>query len=202
MNALVPIEEYLVTETLDLDLAQMKRSCARLHDYVTANITAQRRASPQRALDENVFGRYNVFHFPFPGFHALFREIARCLGAHRCCDRRAAYHVQSWLNVFHGGETVGWHRHWKPEARSFHGFYCVDVKGSSTEYRFIDRRCAVEIVGVDNTLVLGPAEGDVHRTTPRKGKRPRITIAFDIVPQEYLETWDPSSSNWVPLVLP
>lgn len=203
MNALIPLNEYLVTETLDLDLDQMRQSCRRLHDHITANITKNKRASPQQALDEGLYSHYNVFHFPLPGFHSLFREIVRCLAAHRCCDRDARYYLQSWLNVFHDGETVGWHRHWPPEARSFHGFYCVDVEGSSTEYLFADRKSAVEIVGLDNTLVLGPADGDVHRTTSRRGKRPRITIAFDIVPQRVFEgRQEPMPRNWFPVVLP
>lgn len=202
MKTLVPIEEYLVTETLDLDLAEMTMSCKRLHVHVTTNITADQRASPQQVLDDNVYSRYNVFLFPFPGFHSLFREITRCLAAHRCCDASAAYYLQSWLNVYHEGETLSWHRHWPPEARSFHGFYCVDVEGSSTEYRFPDRNSAVEVVGKDNTIVLGPADGDVHRTTPRQGERPRITIAFDIVPQRFLEGLKAASKHWLPIVLP
>lgn len=201
-NTHVPIDEYLVTRALGLDLEQISASCARLHERVTTTITEDRRASPQETLDHAVFSRYNVFLFPSQAFHALFREIQRSLFAHRCCDPTASYYMQSWLNVYHSGETLDWHRHWPTEARSFHGFYCVDVKGSSTEYRFPDRNAAVEVVGEDDTLVLGPAEGDLHRTTPRQSERPRITIAFDLVPQKYLESLELPLNHWLPVTRP
>jgi hypothetical protein len=62
------------------------------------------------------------------------------------------------------------------------------------EYELID------VVGRNNMLVMGLSSNDLHRNIPWKIKnRPRITIAFDIVPGEFIDNraWE---NHWIPLL--
>ena len=58
----------------------------------------------------------------------------------------------------------------------------------------------VDVMNRDNLLIIAPSANDLHRTIPWKvSNRPRITIAFDIVPGRWIENaaWE---NHWIPIV--
>ena len=93
------------------------------------------------------------------------------------------YMIKCWLNVFRKGEKVDWHNHWPAYKKVWHGFYCVQVGDSFTEYKIPKVNNIVKVKSKEGLLVVGKSEDDQHRSSPwNEEQRPRITVAFDIVP--------------------
>ena len=125
--------------------------------------------------------RYNLLTFPVESFQTLYHSIASVV---KPCLPKETHVIQCWLNVFRCNEFVDWHSHWHPSQRVVHGFYCVNVTPSFTEYKF--EHLSGEIFKVDSTeglLVFGKSNSDQHRSSPwTNNLEPRITIAFDLIP--------------------
>ena len=174
-----------------------------------------------KARTTNLFGMYNTFLFSAAPLHSLFKEISTLWNEVKPDDD--IYYLQSWVNVYEETASIGWHYHWTESFNAWHGFYCVDVDVSKTTYalspkyyqeskahdylyngqpilEYNDEYELIDVVGQDNFLIMGRSAGDQHRNLPWKIKnRPRITIAFDIVPGRHIDNteWE---NHWIPLV--
>jgi hypothetical protein len=113
--------------------------------------------------------------------------------------------MQAWLNVYRTGEFIDWHSHWPAEFESWHGFYCVDVEpNSSTTYRLfgkIPEKDDIVVTSQDNLLVISRSDGDYHRSSEwNNPDKPRITVAFDIIPMSKLyERRNYEKNHWIPI---
>jgi len=124
--------------------------------------------------------KYNFLTFPNKQVSKLYREIYGNVSP--LLDDKP-YMIKCWLNVFRKGEKVDWHNHWPAYKKVWHGFYCVQVGESFTEYRIPKVKDIVKVKSKEGLLVVGKSEDDQHRSSPwNEEQRPRITVAFDIVP--------------------
>jgi hypothetical protein len=217
--------DYVYTRKLNLDLKQMLHSSHLLHKFIEEqfgeeDFNYERNyqdskvqptvGSGEWTLSTKVFEQYNTFLYPLPGFQELFYDIKDTFYAslnHRYPERDKSerYIIQSWINFYRKGEFIDWHHHWPVEANSWHGFYCVDVEPDShTEYQlpFLPYgNKNVTIPSENNLLVISPSEGDLHKSSEWKDEtRPRITIAFDVIPLSHLhksgKVWH--LNHWIP----
>ena len=128
---------------------------------------------------------YNFLTFPNYEVGKLYQEILKNVSP-LLEDR--PYMIKSWVNVFRKGEKVDWHNHWPADKKVWHGFYCVQVGDSHTDYRIPKVPHITRVVSKEGLLVVGKSEDDQHRSSPwNENKRPRITIAFDIVPIDSID---------------
>ncbi len=200
-------EDYVYTRKLNLDLNEQRFSANMMYNYVKENF-ADKDHSGQDTMVYDLYLKYNYMMYALPGIHSLYTEIRRTF--YECAKHKfngndpyeGKYFMQSWLNFYHKGQFIDWHGHWPPEYHSWHGFYCVDVEPeSSTTYKLSNGKI-VEIKSEDNLLVLGPSDGDEHRSSEWNLDRPRITIAFDIAPERIMCDTNTSlkiANHWVPL---
>jgi hypothetical protein len=125
---------------------------------------------------------YNFLTFPNVEVNKLYKEIVK-YASYLLEDR--FYMIKSWVNVYRKGEKVDWHNHWPAPKKVWHGFYCVQVGDSYTEYKIPGVKNVIKIKSKEGLLVIGKSEDDKHRSSPwKESDRPRITVAFDIVPVE------------------
>lgn len=191
---------YIYTKLLDLDVEEIKKSSYDMRNKLYQKFKVDTDTSPNQAMLSSIFQKYNLLMYPYKGFHDLYTEIAKLF--HEINDDRShQYYMQCWVNFYHKGQFIDWHQHRNKSAKAWHGFYCVDCEPSHTSYKLEDGNI-VDIHSKNNLLVISKSGGDVHRTWPWQGDTPRITIAFDIVPQFKL---DPNTcpidytNHWIPV---
>jgi hypothetical protein len=205
-------ENYVYTRQLNLNLQEQIQSATYMYDYICDNFTADVKVHPsaQATMTTELYNKYNYLMYPIPGAHSLYESIKETFHA---CNKHAGdgqepnkeYYIQCWLNVYKKDEFIDWHGHWDPKYESWHGFYCVDVEPDSyTTYRVIGRvpeKDDIIIASKNNLLVISKSDGDFHRSSEWKNPdKPRITIAFDIIPAcKLLEGNHISKNHWVPI---
>lgn len=143
------------------------------------------------------YQQYNLLSFPIESFQNLYHNIVSVI---KPCLPKETHVMQCWLNVFKGNEFIDWHGHWPKEHRVVHGFYCVNVTPSFTEYRFKhipDKTYRVE--SKEGLLVFGKSNDDSHRSSPWTNvSEPRVTIAFDIIPISTLKSTHMTPNHYLP----
>jgi hypothetical protein len=182
----------LYTAECDLDLNTLRKSSLEMEKIVK---------SVFRSSDSNfggtstettkLYAQYNLCLYPLPMIHELYWAIHgmfhTCLSDHfgKVDDK---FVMQSWLNVYRKGEYIDWHSHTNTRS-AWHGFFCVDVEPkSSTFYRWKDSNTEIEIESKNNLIVMGLCNGDEHKSSVWNKSKPRITIAFDILPIKEVHT--------------
>ena len=128
---------------------------------------------------------YNFLTFPNVEVNKLYKEISK-YASYLLEDK--VYMIKSWVNIYRKDEKVDWHDHWPAPKKVWHGFYCVQVGDSYTEYKIPKVEDVIKINSKEGLLVIGKSENDKHRSSRwTEIDRPRITIAFDIVPVDSIE---------------
>jgi hypothetical protein len=198
-------KNYVYTRQLDLNLADQQYSARLMAEYIAKNFKSNPSIDypVKSTATTKLYAQYNYFMYPFPGLHELYNTVKETF--HHCCKSTEPFYTQAWLNVYRTGDYIDWHSHWPPEFESWHGFYCVDVEpDSSTTYRLFGERPEIDDIVVpsrNNMLVLSRSDGDVHRSSEWNHlDRPRITVAFDIIPMSKLydrRNYEPN--HWVPI---
>jgi hypothetical protein len=130
--------------------------------------------------------------YPFPIIHDLYYSISAafylCLEDFYGFKTNKKYFIQCWLNIFKKDEFIDWHKHQPIENEAWHGFVCVDTEPDSfTTYSWPNdssrKGLLLDIPSKDGLIVMGLSNGDRHKSSKWVVEgRPRITIAFDIVP--------------------
>jgi hypothetical protein len=192
-------EGYVYTSKLDLEVALIRDGCFKMYDFIRAKFSDKPvDYTGQSTLTTGVFAQYNLMLYPMPGFHDLFRGIQRVFHTINP-ETRERHYMQCWLNFYRKGDFIDWHGHWPPEAQSWHGFYCVTGGGlSDTTYRIPPNGQEVVIPTVNDQLVLSKSDGDKHRSSEWVHDDPRITIAFDIVPDRKIPPLG-NLNHWIPI---
>lgn len=198
------INGYIYKKNLDLNLLKLKTGCDQMYDLIKKNFSGNKNDyTGQSTLTTKLFKSYNLLMYPLPEFHELFNEIKKMFFEIIEKDitiPKKKYYIQCWLNYYRKGDFIGWHNHWPPETKSWHGYYCVDTECSFTSYIIPNNEDKIiDIISEDNLLVMSKSDGDRHRSSEwLNNDRPRITIAFDIVPREYI-CYDNLLNHWVPV---
>ena len=131
--------------------------------------------------------QYNLLTFPSKHlnqlYHLLVKNIAPLL------EEQKAYMIKSWMNVYRKDDKISMHSHWPSECKAWHGFYCVNVgeNESETIYKIPNVKDEIHITSKNGLIVIGKSDGDKHRSSAwTKTDNFRITLAFDIVPIDFL----------------
>jgi hypothetical protein len=199
------ISDYIHTAKLNLDLEKLKIGCKDMMNAIENNFwrsvkTPVQKPAFKTAESTTYFDQYNLLMYPFDQFHELYNEIKQVFHTIHTSDEK--HYIQCWLNHYNEGDFIDYHSHWLPEKRTWHGFVCVDCEPSKTTYRLPKgsdgKNQIVDVPSINNTLVISKSNGDLHRTWPWPySDRPRLTIAFDIIPRENVQIeW---LNHWVPI---
>lgn len=182
------------------DVAAVKDSCYKMYDYIKENFSENKKDyNGQSTLSTQLFTSYNLLMYPLPGFHELFLDIKDTFKKHYAMEE-THYYMQAWLNFYRKGDFIDWHWHWPDHTNAYHGFYCVDTNPSMTSYVHEDHDIQFDIPSVDGNIVMSKSYRERHRTWPWTEERPRITIAFDLVPRAHIKPFE-WANHWIPVEL-
>ena len=173
-------------------------------DYISQKVEK----TPTISLATQLFAMYNLLTIPNKQVHELYRNIRATFYScyekyHKQSIINKHFFIQSWLNVYHKGEYIDWHGHHDPKINAWHGFFCVNVEpNSKTSYRWRTGEF-VDVISKNGLMVMGISNGDMHKSSEWTYNNPRITIAFDIVDSEHINSFyrqnDIVLNHWIPL---
>lgn len=194
------MNEYLRYFNLNIEVPALEQSCYLAEELILSNfgvagdyITSEGTYEGTSPETTKTFLKYNLLLHPYPQMHQLYEGIRKSF---RSIVPHDPHYVQCWLNVYNENEYIDWHGHWPEEKRVWHGYYTVRGEGSITSYRFPHLDHQIDVSNKVDQLVIGPSAGDQHRTYPWKGNGKRITIAFDIVPEDFCFF---ELNHWLPI---
>ena len=195
----------LYSHDCSLDLQKLKLSCLKVEnivkdlteDQIWGGLKGQ--PNPPNTIKKN--NQYTFLSYPFPQVHNLYKAIQSFFYEaekdYYSVNLKCNYFIKSWINVYYENEFLDWHGHFYEASRAWHGFFCVDTEPSITSYRFTDG-FSLDAECKNNTIILGLSDTNKHKTQQWIEKnRPRITIAFDIMPEQNLKNY--SSNLWIPI---
>lgn len=146
---------------------------------------------------------YNVFQFYNNEIYNLYKAVRETVK--EACDYYdinyddQKFMIQGWFNInYNKSGKLDWHDHGPAGAPYFHGYYCVKAEPSITHYK-IDNKVEVNNINKNNRLVVSEM-GHPHAMADWDWEGPRITIAYDIVPLDFLIQYkDAPVQHWFPL---
>lgn len=191
---------HIYSTKLNLNKNEMIRGSMMMKDHIEKNCKNTNGGyGGQSTMTTKLYMEYNVLMFAYHEFHSLYNQIRKTF--HEVLENNDKneknYYIQCWMNVYEKEQFIDWHGHWPPMANAWHGFYCVDCEPSKTTYKIFGED--IDIPSEDGLLVIGESDGDIHRTWPwTESDRPRITIAFDIVPARFIDNND-WMNHWIPI---
>ena len=200
------VENYLWTDKIsDIDNEKLYQTCVGIEQRLKKEFPPITEFNGYGCFSSFYHTKYNLLTFACPELHKLYGHMVTKLTSH--LDQNTQYYIRCWANLFDTKKNIGWHNHWEPEYKAYHGFYCVNTQGeymSYTEYRIPGIQHDVRIVSEDGLLVFGKSDGDIHRTSRwLNTDKFRVTIAFDIAPIEALpkgiDYSDFNINNYIPL---
>lgn len=133
---------------------------------------------------------YNIFTMQYPKILELKESIAKAV---KSLHPDNSYYIRGWLNVMRNQEVLNWHDHINEIVGGMHGYLSISSEPSVTVYRIGED--LVNVKNINGHLVLGYCNRDQHRTTPMPSDKPRVSLAFDIVPTSYPQP----TIHWSPL---
>jgi hypothetical protein len=180
LNKKTYYKDYLYGVNLNsINNSELVENCLNIEKILLSNLPN---------IEKSIYGSlttahhsiYNLFLFPFEQLNILYYELIKNITP---MLENTNYVIKSWVNLFKKGEKIDWHGHWPSEAKVWHGFYCVQVGESFTEYKIPNYDEIIKIKSKEGLLVFGKSEGDLHKSSEWNDEnKPRITIAFDIIP--------------------
>jgi hypothetical protein len=140
---------------------------------------------------------YNIFKIDNPSLKKLQSSLKQL--TKEACKYYAVdfdsqnYKIQGWLNYEYGtphGKEMSpkhisgnYHDHMGGQgAPDFHGYYCVNAEPSVTFY-LINRDTEFHNININNRAVVSET-GHPHAPDNWYLREPRITIAYDIIPEK------------------
>jgi hypothetical protein len=212
-NDLDRLTSYLIGQYQKIDSAELKGVTA-LTEQERSQLGTPVKHSFQElkpwitsgSLSTVKWTEYNVFQFYDEQVHKLYKNISDMVK--EACEyynvdfEAQKYYIQGWFNInySHVGKLT-WHDHGGPYAPYFHGYYSVSAEPSVTHYRlFNDDKFQIENHNINNRAILSEM-GHPHAMGDWDWEGPRITIAYDIIPLNQLESNDNApQQHWVPLL--
>jgi hypothetical protein len=131
------------------------------------------------------YGNYNFLLYPdrlVKRLYDLIRYAYSELAEHGVGGENESLWIQCWLNVHRRGQHLEVHRHLGFRA---HGFFTVKADGTSTVFEIGEEN--FELEAKNGRLVLIGRDDVWHRVTPNPSDEPRVSIAFDLLPDEAIE---------------
>jgi hypothetical protein len=149
---------------------------------------------------------YNVFQFYSPEIYNVFKAISEVV--REACQyyevdfEKQKYMVQGWFNInYSDSGKLNWHDHGGPYAPHFHGYYSIKAEPSTTYYQIKDGSDRVAENENKNNRLIVSEMGHPHAMGDWSWDGPGITLAYDIVPLEFLVA-EPATiqQHWIPLL--
>ena len=142
----------------------------------------------------NHFLTYNIFHFYNKGIYSLQNDVKNLVI--EACDyynidfNSQNYYIHGWFNYWpeqHNIKTnpdeLHYHDHGDISPNLFHGYYCVNAEPSITHYKIGGNR--FDNINKNNRVIVSK-NGYPHSPGQWVKDYPRITIAYNISPLEFL----------------
>lgn len=177
----------------DIDLVELKHNSHFMYNNIKEFFqNFKSNFNDQGIITTKLYSQYNLLLYPFPILHDLYFQISNAF--HLAIDDyygrniKDRFFMQCWLNYYKKGEFIDWHGHQPENYLAWHGFVCVDTEPDSyTSYRWpkdpTRKDLTIDIPSKNGLIVMGISNGDIHKSSEWQFEdRPRITIAFDIVP--------------------
>ena len=155
--------------------------------------------------------KYNIFDFEHPSIQKLEMALKDML--QEACNyyeidfNKQDYRLHGWWNQNPAISSENYvspiknaryyHDHLGGRgAPDFHGYYCVNAEPSVTHY-MIDNITHFENININNRAIVS-ATGHPHGRDDWFESKDRITIAYDMVPSEYIESIRKTTATWRP----
>lgn len=145
------------------------------------------------AAPTQLLSKYNLLkddYEPFKKLHIALKELTIEACEYYGVDFNSQnYQVMAWFNYDYGmhkfdPEFLHDHNHGRG-VPDFHGYYCVDAEPSVTHYQIYREPDNMFLnVNKDNRVVVSETGHPHSRGDWNDPDRPRITIAYDILPFE------------------
>lgn len=151
----------------------------------------------------NHWRTFNIFDFPNKEIHNIYKNVRDL--TKEACDYygfdfyKRKYYIHGWFNywgnkVQKGNDPTKYDYHDHGDySGAFHGYYSLSAEPSSTYYKINDE--IFENVNKNNRVIVAK-NGAPHSIGPWLQDYPRITIAYNICPINFL---DPSVTHYIPL---
>lgn len=148
------------------------------------------------------WSQYNVFQFHIPGIRRLYDGISSMV--RDACDyydinfESQGFMLQGWFNINYAKKgKLDWHDHTPHGAPLFHGYYAVSAEPTETHYYTFGEHKINK--NINNVAILSEM-GHSHAMGDWEWDGPRITVAYDVVPFDFLLPANPNAEqHWVPL---
>ena len=152
------------------------------------------------------FYTYNPFTFGLRPFADIYWTLNKFFYSNpQVREAEESYYIHGWFNVYtkkegdKGYDHIPFHKHIEVmHPHIYHGFYCANVEPSTTTYRIGPEQPENEwIVHQDyNDMLIYSASGYEHTSSPWMEEKPRVTIAFDILPESIYFKEVKTEYNW------
>jgi hypothetical protein len=192
------VDNYLYQRKVQLNLHELNSSINIMQEFLKDHFKIDK-LDGAYTLKTDLYSKYNLLMYPLPEMHKLYESIKETF--YLCNPEEDEYYIQCWVNVYETGDYINWHGHWASEYKAWHGFYCLQVEpNSSTTYK-IQGLHDVEVKSINNLIVIGKSDGDLHKSSEWNEKYPRITLAFDIIPGKSLRDieYHLNPHHWLPI---
>jgi hypothetical protein len=202
--------KLFIKARLDLDIIELKQSCLVLNEHLIKNDLYPKESQITAITNIETIERsssYNLFMFPLPGFHRLYRLVRKFFNSrHPTTASSANFYIHAWLNVTNKGESIGWHAHNRStrEAGFVGVFYVDNTEQFGTHHRYLNQDGETLYTndihpGNGYLSMYREIPGVQHRTFPVTTETPRITIAMFIVPENKIIEPFRFNNYWLPL---
>jgi hypothetical protein len=139
---------------------------------------------------------YNIFHFYNKEIYSLQSDIKKLVidacNYYNIDFEKENYYIHGWFNYWPEQFNVGvdpdklhYHDHGDISPNLFHGYYCVNAEPSITHYKIDDVR--LDNINKNNKIIVSK-NGCPHTPGAWSENSPRITIAYNISPLNFLNT--------------
>jgi hypothetical protein len=192
------VDNYLFQRKVDLNLPELKSSIETMQIFLKDHFKIEK-LDGAYTLKTDLYSKYNLLMYPLPGMHKLYDSIKETF--YLCKPEDTEYYIQCWMNVYQKGDYINWHGHWNSKYKAWHGFYCLQVEpNSSTTYK-IKGFPDIDVKSINNLIVIGKSDGDLHKSSEWNQDYPRITLAFDIIPASSLQDieYHLNPHHWLPI---
>ena len=149
---------------------------------------------------------YNPFAFGLRPFADIYWKLNRFFYSNpQVREAGESYYIHGWFNVYtkrkddKGYDHIPFHKHIEVmHPHIYHGFYCANVEPSTTTYRIGPEQPESEwVVHQDyDDMLIYSASGYEHTSSPWVGEKPRVTVAFDILPESIYFREVKTEYNW------
>jgi hypothetical protein len=146
---------------------------------------------------------YNIFSFDYSGIQNLKDAVGQMVvqaSQYYGIDKSTKFYINGWFNLDHKTTNADYgvnplknkmffHDHVGGQGSPvFHGYYCINAEPSKTFYDINKSGQIFENINKNNRAILSET-GHPHGRDDWFEEKPRVTIAYDVVPEFFGGNW-------------